>query len=88
MLIPDRCSVSEKGKPCVNPPESVISVVVDTDEYMIGVTCKKHKDAVSLKVMSLQTEGKVPKGKINFSELKPVGTDCIKGHPDDLIQIS
>jgi hypothetical protein len=29
----------------------------------------------------------MPKGAINFSALKPVGTDCIKAHPDDLVQI-
>lgn len=87
-MFPDKCSVLEKGKSCVNPPEFVISIIVDSDEYMVGVTCNKHKDAVSGKVQLLQNEGKIPQGKINFSELKAVGTDCIKGHPDDLIQIS
>lgn len=87
-MLPDRCSVSEKGKPCVNPPEFIISIAVENDEFMIGVTCGRHKDVVSVKVHSLQTEGKIPQGKINFTGLKAVGTDCIKGHPDDLIQIS
>lgn len=86
-MLPDRCSVKKEGKQCVNPPEFVISVVVANEEYMIGVTCQKHKQAVSEKVKILQNEGKIPKGKVNFSGLKAVGTDCIKADPDDLIQI-
>lgn len=72
----------------MNPPEFVISITVDKDEYMVGVTCTRHKEAVSVKVHYLQNEGKIPQGKINFAGLKAVGTDCIKGNPDDLIQIS
>jgi len=86
-MLPDRCSVKEKGKDCVNPPEFVISVAENNDEYMVGVTCQKHKDRVSEKLMVLQTEGKIPKGKIKFSELRAVGTDCVRSDPDDLIQL-
>lgn len=86
-MFPDKCSVTENGRQCVNPPEFVISVQVDNDEYMVGVTCSRHKQAVYGKIEILQKEEKVPKGKINFSPLKPVGTDCIKGSPDDLIQL-
>jgi hypothetical protein len=86
-LLPDRCSVKEATKQCVNPPEFVISVIVDKDEYMVGVTCQKHKQAVSEKVKILQNEGKIPNGKINFSALKAVGTDCINAKPEDFIQI-
>ncbi len=85
-MLPDRCSVKEKGKDCVNPPEFVISIV-DKDEYMVGVTCQRHKDAVSGKITILQKEGKIPSGRINFSELRPVGTDCIKADSSDLIQL-
>ncbi len=87
MLLPDRCSVKEKGKDCVNPPEFVISVLEENDEYMVGVTCLKHKDRVSEKLITLQNEGKIPNGKIKFTELKSVGTDCVKSSPDDLIQL-
>ncbi len=86
-MLPDRCSVKEHGKQCVNPPEFVISVVVEKDEYMVGVTCQKHKGIVTGKLNILQNDGKIPSGKINFSELKAVGTDCVKGNPDDFIQI-
>jgi len=38
-------------------------------------------------VKILQNEGKIPNGKINFSGLKAVGTDCINAKPQDFIQI-
>ncbi len=86
-MFPDRCSVKEKGKDCVNPPEYVISVEENNEEYMVGVTCNKHKDSVSEKLIILQKEGKIPQGKIKFSGLKAVGTDCIRSDSDDLIQL-
>ncbi len=86
-MLPIRCSVREKGKDCFNPPEFVISVLEEKQEFMVGVTCQKHKENVSIKLENLQTKGKIPKGKIKFSALKSVGTDCIRSDPDDLIQL-
>jgi len=86
-MLPNRCSVIEKGKDCVNPPEFVISVKTSTEEYMVGVTCTKHKDAVLEKLSMLQNDEKIPKGKIQFSGLKSVGTDCVRADPDELIQL-
>ena len=86
-MLPDRCSIMENGKQCVNPPEFVVSVVVEKDEYMVGVTCNNHKQIVSGKIESLQTEEKIPRGKISFSPLKAVGTDCIHGDTDDFVQL-
>ena len=86
-MLPNSCSVKEKGKDCVNSPEFVISVLEEKSEYMVGVTCLKHKENVSEKLVILQNEGKIPKGKIKFTELKSVGTDCIRSDPDDLIQL-
>ena len=86
-MFPDKCSITEQGIPCVNPPEYVVSVMVKSDEYMVGVTCDKHKQIVSGKINILQKEGKIPEGKIEFSLLKPVGTDCIHGDEEDFIQL-
>ena len=86
-MLPDQCSVLEKGKQCVNPPEFVVSIIADKDEYMVGVTCEKHKQIVSGKIGILQNEGKIRDGKISFSPLKAVGTDCIHGDVDDFVQI-
>lgn len=70
------------------PPEFVISIKSEDGEYMVGVTCDGHKNAFTEKLVSLQKEGKVPKGTVIFTGLKPVGTNCIKVNPDDLIQLS
>ncbi|MFN3654259.1 MAG: hypothetical protein ACK4TO_02905 [Candidatus Nitrosotenuis sp.] len=86
-MLPDRCSVKQKGKQCVNPPEFVISVKADSGEYMVGVTCEAHKNTLSEKLLSLQKQRKILNGKIKFEKLKAVGTDCVKASPDDLLQL-
>ncbi len=86
-MLPDKCSVTEEGKQCVNPPEFIVSVISENDEYMVGVTCNKHKQIVSGKIGILQNQGKLHKGKIGFSPVKTVGTDCVHGDVDDFIQI-
>ena len=86
-MLPDRCSVTEEGKQCVNPPEFIVSIISDKDEYMVGVACEKHKQIVSAKIGILQNEGKIHDGKINFSPVKTVGTDCVHGDVDDFVQI-
>ena len=86
-MFPDKCSITEQGKPCVNSPEFIVSVTVGTEEYMVGVTCGKHKQIVSGKIKILQKENKIPSGKVGFSALKAVGTDCIHGDEEDFIQL-
>ena len=86
-MFPDKCSITEEGKPCVNPPGFVVSVTVGSEEYMVGVTCDKHKEIVSGKIQILQEQGKIPNGKVGFSQLKAVGTDCIHGDEEDFIQL-
>ena len=54
---------------------------------MVGVTCNGHKKTFFDKLTKLQKDGKVPNGTIRFTELKAVGTDCIRMDPDDLIQL-
>ncbi len=86
-MLPDRCSMIKNGKQCPSPPEFAITVRANDGEYMVGVTCARHRATVSEKLTGLQLKGSVPKGSISFSVLKAVGTDCIKGSPDDLIQL-
>jgi len=59
-LLPNKCSISQLDKECVNPPEYLITLVSDNDEFMIGNTCEKHKESVSLKISSLQNDGNIP----------------------------
>ena len=86
-MFPERCSIRQKGQDCPMPPEFVISIKSSNDEYMVGVTCDSHKKIFGEKLESLQKEGKIPQGSIHFAELKPVGTNCIKIDPNDLIQL-
>ena len=86
-MLPDKCSIRQGNKDCVNPPEYLITVVSRNDEFMLGITCETHKASVLAKISSLQNDGKIPKGTIKFESLKSVQTDCIRGDPDDLIQL-
>jgi len=87
IMMPDKCSVAEEGKQCVNPPEFIVSIVDDKDEYMFGLTCQKHRSIVSGKLGILQNEGKIHNGKISFTPVKTIGTDCVHGDVDDFVQI-
>ena len=63
-MMPDKCSVAEEGKQCVNPPEFIVSIVDGKDEYMFGLTCQKHRSIVSGKLGILQNEGKYKMEKL------------------------
>ena len=86
-MLPDKCSIREGSRDCVNPPEFLITVVTGNDEFMLGITCQKHKTTVLSKIENLQNQGNIPNGSIKFENLKSVQTDCIRGDPDDFIQL-
>lgn len=86
-LLPDRCSVGEGGRRCPSPPEFVISVAAADGEYMVGVACAGHRDRVSGRLRAMQEGGEIPAGKVSFSALRPVGTDCVRGGGDGLIRL-
>ena len=87
LMMPDRCSVVSKKIQCVNPPRSIISIVDGSDEYMVGLACEVHRLVISDRIAILQKDGKIPNGVMTFTPVKAVGTDCIRGDPDDLVQI-
>lgn len=87
-MLPDRCSISRAGKRCPGPPEFVVSVIDGSDEYMVGVACGAHRGLIESKATKLQEKGLVPTGRIRLERLRAVGTDCVRGDPDDLISIS
>lgn len=86
-MLPDRCSVSRGGRRCPSPPEFAVSVADGPDEYMVGVACGAHRGAIESRAAELQKEGRVPAGRIRFERLRAVGTDCVRGDPDDLVSI-
>ena len=71
----------------MNPPEYVIEIIHGDDTFMVGITCETHKDVVSTKILELQSNDKIPKGKLQFEKLKAVGTDCVRIDPEELIQL-
>ena len=86
-MLPERCSIREKGKDCPMPPEFIISIRTEKDEYMVGLTCSGHKEAVFEKLKVLQKDGKIPDGKIQFTGVRAVGTDCIRMDSNEFIQL-
>lgn len=87
LMMPDRCSMVRGGAQCVNPPRFIVSIIDGSDEYMVGLTCEAHRQVISDKIATLQKNKKIPNGVMTFSPVKAVGTDCIRGDPDDLVQI-
>ena len=55
-MFPDKCSVARKGRQCASPPEFIVSIVADKDEYMFGLTCMTHKVVVSERINFLQAQ--------------------------------
>lgn len=86
-MLPTRCAIAKGGRRCPNPPEYAVSVVSGQDEYMVGVACNVHRQAVSRRIGLLQNGGSIPEGAVRFAPLRPVGTDCIRADPEDLVSI-
>lgn len=86
-VLPNRCAMVKDGRQCPNPPQYTVSVVSGPDEYMVGVACEAHRQTVSGRIRRLQEGGYVPSGSVRFASLRPVGTDCIRADPDDLVSI-
>ena len=86
-MLPDRCAIVKGGRQCPNPPEHAVTVASGQDEYMVGVACGVHRQDVSRRICQLQREGRIPEGTVGFAPLRPVGTDCIRADPEDLVSI-
>mgnify|MGYP006886486720 CR=1 FL=1 len=65
------------GKSCTLPPSSIVSVLSESGEYMIGLVCNDHIVAMKTKSLSMQKLGKINKGQIKFQRLRSVMTDCV-----------
>ena len=45
------------------------------------------QEIVSETIFNSIKQNKIPNGTIKFEDLKSVKTDCVRGDPDDLIQL-
>ena len=64
-----------------------IQTQIDNIEAVKETNKNIKTDTLENKIGELQKIGKIPEGTLEFQKLKAVGTDCIKGDPDALIQI-
>lgn len=76
-MVPERCSIMTKGRICTMPPSHIVSILSETEEYMIGLVCRDHILLMKSKTLSMQKSGKIDNGKIRFQKIKPVMTDCV-----------
>ena len=76
-MVPERCSISIKGRACTLPPSRIVSIISGDEEYMIGLVCSDHVLLMKTKALSMQNSGKLGMGKIKFQKIKPVMTDCV-----------
>ena len=69
-MLPDKCSVTEEGKQCVNPPEFVVSIISGEDEYMVGVPVKNTNKLYLAKLGFFKMKEKSMMEKLVFHLLK------------------
>ena len=87
MLLPETCSIKVDGKGCGLAPAFVVSVASGEGEYMLAVVCDEHREILASKLAVMQSEGKVPLGKIKFESVKTVVTDCVVGMNEDFVDV-
>jgi hypothetical protein len=68
------------------PPSYILSVI-DNEEYLIGVSCLEHLEAIKSKIKKLQQSKSIPNGRLNIDNIKMVSTNCIKGSPEDYQEV-
>jgi hypothetical protein len=82
LILPKKCSFSNKSTQCDIPPSYILSVI-ENDEYLIGVSCLEHLEAIKSKIRKLQQTKSIPHGRLKIDNIKIVSTNCIKGSPED-----
>lgn len=88
-MLPGQCSFISDGIKCDLPIEFIIEVNTENDDsFMVGLTCQDHKKQLEQKYLSLQKKHIIAEGKITFSKVKTIHTDCVKGNQDDIDDIN
>lgn len=87
VLLPERCSAKVDGEGCQLVPEYVVSVKSDEGEYMLAVVCGDHKNGIEARLLAMQKENRIPRGKIHFQPVKAVVTDCVTGMNEDYVEL-
>ncbi len=87
MPLPNHCTFHDKGKQCAIPPSFVLSLKNSDGEFMISAVCDDHLEDMKIFVNSLQKNNAFPLGLLMIQPVKIIGTNCIKGTKEDLIEI-
>ena len=88
MVLPGSCSFVLHKKKCMLPPEFIIEINEnETNKYMIGLTCSEHRQELEEKLVFLQNEKQIPEGKLEFTRIKIIYTNCVKGNQEDIDEI-
>jgi len=68
------------------PPSYILSVI-ENEEYLIGVSCLEHLEAIKYKIKKLQQTKSIPNGRLKIDNIKMISTNCIKGSPEDYQEV-
>ena len=61
-MVPERCSISVKGRACALPPSLIVSIISGDEEYMIALACSEHVMLMKTRALSMQNSGKLGMG--------------------------
>jgi hypothetical protein len=87
-VLPGSCSFVHDKKKCILPPEFIIEINEnEINKYMIGLACYEHRQELEEKLVFLQNEKQIPEGKLEFTRIKIIHTNCITGNQDDIDEI-
>ena len=86
MTLPKKCSFFNHNTQCDVPPSYILSVI-ENEEYLIGVSCLEHLEAIKSKIKKLQQTKSNPNERLKIDNIKMVSTNCIKGSPEDYEEV-
>jgi hypothetical protein len=86
LTLPKKCSFFTQDTQCDMTPSYILSVI-EKEEYLIGVSCLEHLEAIKSKIKKLQQTKSIPNGRLNIDNIKMVSTNCIKGSPEDYQEV-
>ncbi|HYY65869.1 MAG TPA: hypothetical protein VE622_01930 [Nitrososphaeraceae archaeon] len=79
MQLPKRCCLRIGETDCQIPPSFIAHIISQNGQYMIGVVCRDHKDAVEqYLLLNMHDNGDVVRGQIKFDPIKIISTDCVR----------
>ena len=87
VLLPERCCLTVNGKDCELEPSFIVSINIQSEEYMVGSVGKDHTQKMEERIPILQMSDSAPRGNIRLQPIKMVTTDCITGGDEDHIEM-